>query len=94
MNKLQLITTVSLNLGISQKLVKSVLNEVIERIGETVANGEEIKLIDFGTFSPRFRKGRKCRNPQNGEIVEIADATIPFFKVGKKLKERVNNNLS
>ncbi len=91
MNKQELVTTVSENLGISQKIVKSVLDEVIETIGETVAKGENVLLVDFGIFQPRFRKGRNCRNPQNGEIVQIADSTIPFFKAGKRLKEKVNN---
>jgi len=91
MNKAQLVRIVSAKLEISQKTVNSVLSEIIETIGEAVADGENVVLVDFGTFQPRFRKSRKCRNPQNGEVVQIPDATLPVFKAGKKLKERVNN---
>ena len=91
MNRSELVRIVAAKLEVSQLIVNSVLGEIIETIGETVANGENVVLVDFGTFQTRFRKARKCRNPQNGEVVELPDATLAVFKAGKKLKERVNN---
>ncbi len=91
MNKSELVRTVAGKLEVSQIIVNSVLSEILETIGEAVADGEEVLLVDFGTFKPRLRKARRCRNPQNGEVVEITDATVPVFKAGKKLKERVNS---
>ncbi|PSB52153.1 hypothetical protein C7B67_08170 [filamentous cyanobacterium Phorm 6] len=90
MNKQELITVVSLNLGVSQKMVTAVLNEIIEVIGDTIANDQEVLLVDFGKFKSKFKKGRNCRNPKNGESVYIEDATIAIFKAGKKLKQKVN----
>ena len=90
MNKQELVTTVSENLGISQKTVTLVLNGITETIGETVANGKEVLLVDFGKFKSTFRKGRNCRNPKTGESIYIEDAVTPVFRAGKRLKEKVN----
>ncbi|MEG3841417.1 HU family DNA-binding protein [Microcoleus sp. herbarium14] len=90
MNKQELIATVSENLGISQKTVTLVLNGITETIGETVANGEEVLLVDFGKFKSTLKKGRNCRNPKTGESIYIEDAIIPVFKAGKRLKQTVN----
>ena len=90
MNKQELVAAISLNSGISQKVVSLVLREAIEVIGETIAQGEEVLLVDFGKFKSTFKKGRKCRNPKNGESIYIEDAIIPVFKAGKKLKQKVN----
>lgn len=93
MNKLQLVKIVSGKLEIDQKTVNIVLNEIIETIGETVADGEEVMLVNFGTFGNRFRKSRTFRNPKTGAEVEAPDAVLPHFKPGRGLKRKVNELL-
>ncbi|MDQ2096766.1 MAG: HU family DNA-binding protein [Tychonema bourrellyi B0820] len=91
MNRSELVKIVAVKLEVSQVMVNSILGEIIETIEETVADGEEVLLVGFGTFKSRLRKARKCRNPQNNEPVQVAETTIPVFKPGKKLKDRVKN---
>ena len=67
-------------------LVESVLN----RMSDSLANGEQVKISSFATFSVRHKKERVGRNPKTGEPVHIGSKRTPFFKVGKELRERVN----
>lgn len=90
MNKAQLIRAISDNTAISQRVIELVIAEMADVIGETIANGEEVLLVDFGKFKSKFKKGRNCRNPKTGESIYIEDAIIPVFKAGKRLKQTVN----
>jgi len=51
---------------------------------------KECKWVGFGTFEVRDRAARKGRNPQTGEVIDIAAAKVPAFKAGKALREAVN----
>ncbi|MFV1457194.1 HU family DNA-binding protein, partial [Bacillus mycoides] len=69
----------------AEKAVASVLGGV----KDTLAAGEKVQLLGFGTFEVRERAARKGRNPQTGEEMEIAASKVPAFKPGKELKEAV-----
>ncbi len=56
----------------------------------TLASGDEVALIGFGTFKINERAARTGRNPRTGEEIQIAAAKVPAFKAGKALKEAVN----
>ncbi|MBG9484722.1 DNA-binding protein, partial [Bacillus thuringiensis] len=62
---------------------------VVESITNTLAAGEKVQLIGFGTFEVRERAARTGRNPQTGEEMQIAASKVPAFKAGKELKEAV-----
>ncbi len=59
-------------------------------IGDEMQKKEKVQLIGFGTFQTSERKARTGRNPQTGAEIKIAAATLPVFKPGKALKEKVN----
>nr|EEK66237.1 DNA-binding protein HU [Bacillus wiedmannii] len=89
MNKTELIKNVAQNAEISQKEATVVLQTVVESITNTLAAGEKVQLIGFGTFEVRERAARTGRNPQTGEEMQIAASKVPAFKAGKELKEAV-----
>ncbi|XLG20089.1 HU family DNA-binding protein [Bacillus cereus] len=89
MNKTELIKNVAQNAEISQKEATVVVQTVVELITNTLAAGEKVQLIGFGTFEVRERAARTGRNPQTGEEMQIAASKVPAFKAGKELKEAV-----
>jgi len=66
------------------------VNAVIDIIKETVAEGDSVQLVGFGTFGSKERAARTARNPQTGGTVAIAAKKVPTFKAGKAFKEIVN----
>ena len=89
MNKNDLITSIASKSGLTKKDSKSALEAVIEAIEETLASGEKVQLVGFGTFEPRERAERMGRNPKTGEEIKIEARTVPFFTSGKTFKERI-----
>ncbi len=59
-------------------------------VTETLAKGESVTLIGFGTFSVKHRAARTGRNPQTGAEIQIAESNVPSFKAGKALKDACN----
>ena len=70
---------------------ESLLTINLETIVETVAKGERVTLVGFGSFEARERKARYGRNPQSGEKLYIPSARIPTFSVGNFFKNKVSN---
>jgi len=89
-NKGELISSVANKIDITKKDAEKAVNAVFETIQETMATGEKVQLIGFGTFEVRERKARKGRNPQTGEEIDIPAAKVPAFKAGKGLKDAVS----
>lgn len=89
MNKGDLVQTVASKTGLSRKDVGRVLDGVVDTIQETVAAGEEVKLIGFGVFESRAKKVREGRNPHTGESIIIPAKTVPAFKAGQEFKDLV-----
>ena len=55
------------------------------------ANGDRVELRGFGTFSVKYRDARIARNPRTGEAVHVEAKRLPFFKTGKALREKLND---
>ncbi|MBO4338125.1 MAG: HU family DNA-binding protein [Lachnospiraceae bacterium] len=91
MNKTELIAAVAEKAEISKKDASAAVEAVFEVIGDEMQKKEKVQLIGFGTFQTSERKARTGRNPQTGEDIKIAAATLPAFKAGKALKEKVNS---
>ncbi|MBD2848422.1 HU family DNA-binding protein [Paenibacillus sp. IB182496] len=89
MNKTDLIHNISEKSGLSKRDVEAVLNGFLGEVTDALQSGDKVQLVGFGTFETRKRNGRTGRNPQNGQTIEIPEATIPAFKAGNKLKEAV-----
>ena len=88
MNKSELIAKIA-EAGLSKKDAGVALDAAIAAIGDALAGGDTVQLIGFGTFSVKQRAAREGRNPRTGEVVKIAAATVPSFKAGKALKDKV-----
>ena len=90
MNKGELVTALAAKTELSKKDSEAALNALVDVIGDTIAKGEKVQLIGFGTFESKARPARTARNPRTGEEVKIAASKAPAFKAGKALKDKVN----
>lgn len=90
MNKAQLIELVAEKTKTTKAQSENILNATLEAIQEALSDGDEVKLVGFGTFSRTSRKARTGRNPKTGESVKIPSAYIPRFKPGKDFKDSIN----
>ena len=89
MNKDELVKEVAKSSKLSQKAVADVIGAILCTVEKTVAKGQKVTLVGFGTFEPRKRAARTGRNPQTGAELKIPANTIPVFSAGKKFKELV-----
>ena len=89
MNKLELIEAVAEKASLTKKDSEKVVAAVLEGIADTLAKGEKVQLVGFGTFEVRHRNAREGRNPSTGEAIKIAAQNVPAFKPGKALKDLV-----
>lgn len=90
MNKNDLITAVADNSGLSRSDASNAVEGVFDAIQKALVNGDDVRLVGFGTFSVAKRKASTGRNPQTGEPMEIKASNQPKFKAGKGLKDAVN----
>jgi len=81
---------VSQSVGITKKQTEVVIETVFESIKDALAKGGKVEIRGFGNFKLRSRKSRQARNPKTGESVEVPPKKVPYFKVGKELREMIN----
>ena len=70
--------------------VENIVNAILDEITEALSRGNRVELRGFGAFSVKRRDARLGRNPRTGEHVEVGEKFVPFFKTGKELRERLN----
>ena len=90
MNKLQLIEALALEINISTPKAVAITNTIIDTMIEALAQGEHVEIRGFGSFRIKAYKSYIGRNPKTGKQIQVVPKKLPFFKVGKELKERVN----
>ena len=90
MNKAKLIEKVSERVRIPSKAAKVVVDTIFDTMKESLEKGEGIEIRGFGSFVVRNYGAYKGRNPKTGEIVKVPPKKLPYFKVGKELKDKVN----
>ncbi len=73
-----------------QRDIETIVATVFEEITKALEKGNRVELRGFGAFSVRHRAARHGRNPRTGEAVEVKAKSVPFFKAGKALRERVD----
>ena len=71
--------------------VDAAVKALLDRMREALATGERIEIRGFGSFSLHDRPPRFARNPKTGEIIQTSAKSVPHFKPGKELRERVNH---
>ena len=90
MNKAELATEVSKKAKVSHKVAKVVVDAVFEEMVKALRRGDRVEIRGFGSFVIRNYGSYQGRNPKTGETVSVAPKKLPYFKVGKELKERVD----
>ena len=88
--KSDLIEQLSERLKLPKGKAEFVVNTIFETMEDALRQGERIEIRGFGSFEVREYKAYEGRNPRTGEPVHVRPKRLPFFKVGKELKERVN----
>ena len=90
MNKNDLIKAVADSAGLTNSQAGTAVDSVIDSISGSLRQGQEVRLVGFGTFSVAQRKASKGRNPRTGEEIDIPASKQAKFKAGKALKESLN----
>jgi DNA-binding protein HU-beta len=90
MNKAQLINSISEKTGLSKSKSKEVLDAVTSTITTTLADGDKVTLVGFGTFTTTERPARKAMNPKTSEVIDVPAKRVAKFKPGAALSNTVN----
>ena len=90
MTKSDLIDALAGELKISLNEASSVLNTILETMTEALSRGEGVEIRGFGSFVVKHYDGYIGRNPKSGKKIEVKEKKLPFFKVGKELRQKVN----
>jgi integration host factor subunit beta len=93
MNKSNLIDAISLKEKLTDKSASEIVNLVFDGFTDTLKNGGRIEIRGFGSFCVRKYGAYTGRNPKTGNKIKVRAKKLPFFKVGKELKKRVNQGL-
>ncbi|MBR1833412.1 MAG: HU family DNA-binding protein [Ruminiclostridium sp.] len=89
MTKAELISAIAEKTELSKKDSEKALNALTAVITDTLAKGDKIQLVGFGTFETRDRKAREGINPQTKKKIKIPATKVPAFKAGRALKDAV-----
>jgi len=90
MNKAELVEAISNETGLSKTKTNEVVNTIVNKITESLKNGEKVSLVGFGSWSTTNRPERQGRNPKTGEIITIPSKNVAKFKPGNELTKNVN----
>lgn len=90
MNKSDLVETLANSKNLTYKKAQDVVNIIFDEMTEALTNEDRIEIRGFGSFVVRSYEGRLGRNPKTGEVISVKPKKLPFFKVGKELRERVD----
>lgn len=89
MNKKDLVHRVAHDADLTLAQAAKAIESALDSMTESLAKGDDVRLVGFGTFKIRARRATKGRNPQTGESIDIPACYMPKFKAGKALKEAV-----
>lgn len=91
MNKSELIERLAEKTGLNVLQAEEVVNLIYKRMKDTMVSGGRIEIRGFGSFVVKEYEAYQGRNPKTGEKIAVPPKKLPFFKVGKELKERIDN---
>lgn len=91
MNKSELIEALAEEANIPLRDASSATNTILEAMTEALASGDSIEIRGFGSFVVKDYESYYGRNPKTGEKIQVSPKKLPFFKVGKELKEMVDS---
>jgi integration host factor subunit beta len=90
MTKADLINMVSEKAGITRVKAETVVNTIFDSMVEALMKDDRIEIRGFGSFVNRQYDSYKGRNPRTGQVIDVEEKKLPFFKVGKELKDDIN----
>lgn len=90
MTKADLINQISEKANITRVKAEAVVNTIFDSMVEALLADQRIEIRGFGSFVNREYDGYQGRNPRTGELINIGKKKLPFFKVGKELRDEVN----
>jgi len=93
MTKSELIEAVAAKVtNFSRKDVEIIVDTLFESMCQSLSQGDKVEIRGFGSFKIKERDGRQGRNPKSGENIFIDAKKVPFFKAGKEIRERINED--
>lgn len=93
MNKSDLIQEISTRMpNLAGRDIEVIVNTIFDSMCRSLQHGSRIEIRGFGSFEVRTRRPRQGRNPKTGQTVSVGTRKVPFFKVGKELKDRVDHD--
>jgi integration host factor subunit beta len=91
MNKIDLIIALANKTGLTKSESESVVKLFFNEMSNALANGDRVEIRGLCSFYVKKYKAYTGRNPKTGEPTQVKSKKLPFFKCGKELKERVDN---
>ncbi len=91
MNKSELVEALSINKNLTYKKAEQIVNLIFDAMSQALIDNDRIEIRGFGSFMVKDYKAYMGRNPKTGEIIQVEEKKLPFFKVGKELRERVDS---
>jgi integration host factor subunit beta len=91
MNKSQLVETLAKSENLTIKSAEDVVNTFFKEMEKSLTNGKRIEIRGLGSFKIKQYDSYNGRNPKTGKIIKVGGKKLPFFKVGRELKERVDS---
>ncbi|MDT8420710.1 MAG: integration host factor subunit beta [Desulfuromonas sp.] len=91
MNKSELVEALSIKKNLTYKKSEQIVNLVFDSMADALIKDDRIEIRGFGSFMVKDYKAYMGRNPKTGEVIEVKPKRLPFFKVGKELRERVDS---
>ena len=90
MTKADLINLIAEKAKMTRVKAETIVNTIFDTMVEALVRGDRIEIRGFGSFVNRHYEAYQGRNPRTGEVINVEEKKLPFFKVGKELKEEVN----
>ena len=90
MNKSDLVEALATSKNLTYKRAEEIVNLIFDSMADAMIASERIEIRGFGSFVVKEYKGYQGRNPKSGEVIQVKPKKLPFFKVGKDLREKVD----
>ena len=90
MNKSELVEALSIKKNLTYKKSEQIVNLIFDSMAQALIDSDRIEIRGFGSFMVKDYKAYMGRNPKTGEVIKVKEKKLPFFKVGKELRERVD----
>lgn len=91
MNKSELVEELSQKKNLTYKKAEQIVNLIFDSMSQSLIDSDRIEIRGFGSFLVKDYKAYMGRNPKTGEVIQVQEKKLPFFKVGKELRERVDS---